>query len=166
MATLLGSLVRVQARTTQARGAPYEGGAHINVDYQANPPSGTSSGSMDIVWQETYTIGTSATQALDFTALADGPNGETVNVAKIDMMIVQGVSGNTATLNIKANASNGLLAFTADASDIIKYPAGVIPLVLPGGGYATSGSLKALDLVNTSGSVTWTGTVTVFGRSA
>lgn len=166
MATLNGTTVRVLFRTTQSRGSPYSGGATVEVDYSANPPSSTSSGGHDLVWQETYTIGTSATQALDFTALADGPNGETVNMVKVDRMIIQGVAGNTAALHIKANASNGLLAFTADASDIIKVPAGAEPVVLQGGGYATSGSLKALDLVNPSGSVTWTGTVTVFGRSA
>lgn len=166
MATLLGTIVRILFRTTQSRGSPYSGGATIDVDYQANPPSSTSSGGHDVVWQETYTIGTSATQALDFTALADGPNGETVNMVKVDGMIIQGVAANTAALHIKANASNGLLAFTNDASDIIKYPAGSVPMVLPSGGYATSGSLKALDLVNPSGSATWTGTVTVFGRSA
>ncbi len=166
MATLAGSTLRILTRTTQVRGAPYEGGAMVVVDYTESPPSSTASGGWDIVWQDTYTIGTSSTQALDFTALADGPNAETVNVAKVDYMLIQGVSGNTAALHIKANASNGLLAFTADASDIIKHPAGAGVTVLRGGGYATSGSLKALDLVNPSGSVTWTGTITVFGRSA
>lgn len=166
MATLYGSIFRVLARTTQSRGAPYVGGASVAVDYQANPGSGTSSGQWDLVWSDTFTIGTSATQALDFTALTDGPTGASVNMVKVDLVIIQGVAANTATLNVSPSASNGLLAFLADASDIIKYPAGDVPLVLPCGGYATSGTLKALDLINTSGAVTWTGTVTVMGRSA
>lgn len=166
MATLAGTVFRLLAKTTQARGAPMSGGAEILVDYQANPPSSTSSGGHDLVWTDTYTIGTSATQALDLTALADGPNGETVNMVKIDRIIVQGIAANTAALHLKPNASNGLLAFVANASDILILPAGAEPVSIPCGGYATSGSLKALDLVNPSGAVTWTGTITVFGRSA
>lgn len=166
MATLAGTQLRQLARTTQARGAPMSGGAEVLVDWQANPPSSTAAGGNDLVWTDTYTIGTSATQTLDFTALADGPNGETVNMVKIDRIIIQGVAANTAALHLKPNASNGLLAFLANASDIHIYPAGAEPAWIPCGGYATSGSLKALDLVNPSGSVTWTGTITVYGRSA
>lgn len=163
---LSASEVQVILSTIAARGAPYSGGVPLSLNYHALPASGTSSGQLDLVWGDTYTIGTSATQALDFTALADGPTGASVNMVKVDWIAVQGVAANTGVLHLKANATNGLLAFLADASDILKYPAGDAPLLIPCGGYATSGSLKALDLINASASVTWTGTIYVFGRSA
>ena len=168
MATLSASQIRLLLSTVQARATPYSGGVKVAVDYLAHPPSGTAAGSLDLAWSATYTIGTSATQALDFTALASGPAGETVDMVKVDWVVIQGVTANTAALHVKANAANGLVAFLADASDIliVAAAAGDRPYIIPCGGYATSASLKALDLVNTSGAVTWTGTVTVLGRSA
>ena len=166
MATLSANQIRVVASATQTRGAPYSGGSTAAVDYQANPPSGTAEGSWDLVWQEVYAIGTSATQALDFTALADGPAGESVNMVKIDLIVIQASSANVDVIHVTPNASNGLLAFLADASDILIVREVDEPYVIPCGGYATSGSLKALDLINQSGAATAAVTVTVYGRSA
>lgn len=115
----------------------------------------------DLVAHKVYTVAGSGSQAVDLTTVTDAYGtaisaAEVVAVAIINnAFLSDGTTASGGTLNVSPNTTNGWTSALADASDILKVPAGgAVLLVAPRTGYAVSGSNKVLDLDNAnSGSV-------------
>lgn len=151
----------VTATALQTPASPADGAVLQELVENFLLTDGTGSFQADRVVKKAYTIAGSGSQALDFTTLTDA-YGTAIAAANVVGFVVKnhaflsdGTTASGGTLNISPNASNGWSSFLADASDILKLPAGgVAAFIAPRTGYTVAAANKALDLDNAnSGSV-------------
>ena len=152
--TLLITAVQVAA-------SPSDGGILQELGESILLNSGVGDFQADLVANKAYTVAGSGAQTVDFTTLTDAV-AVAINAAEIVGLVIKneaflsdGVTASGGTLNVSPNATNGWTSALADASDILKIPAGgSVCLFAPRTGYAVAAANKILDLDNAnSGSV-------------
>ena len=95
--------------------------------------------------------GAGSTTALDLTTITDA-FGTPLAATAVYTLIVSAPAANTGAVTLSPSASNGWTGLLADASDIVKIPAGSRFVADSDSGYAVSASSKAIDLANATGS--------------
>lgn len=111
-------------------------------------------------------IGASSTASLDLSALTNGPDGGTVNLAEVRAILLRARSTNGDAIRLKPNASNGWTALGASLQ--IEIPPGGYFRLYCGvdGGLPVSGTDKVLDMENLNGAAAGVVDVLIAGVSA
>lgn len=166
--------IRISATITavQEPAAPGDGGTLQELVWSFLLADGVGDFQADRVAKKTYTVAGSGSQSVDLTTLTDA-YGTAISAAEVvaigvhnHAFLSDGTTASGGVLNVSPNASNGWTGLLADASDILKVPAGAITFnAASRTGYAVTASNKVLDLDNAnSGSVYVT--IIVLARSS
>ena len=99
----------------------------------------------------TLSVGAGSTTALDLKTITNA-FGTALSATAVYTLIVSAPSANTGAVTLSPSASNGWTGLLADASDIVKIPAGSRFVADSDSGYAVSASSKSIDLANATGS--------------
>lgn len=127
--------------------------------------NGTGAGQADSFWSNTYSIAAGQSQSIDLTALARSVFGASgsINIWKVKALLFRNLS--TATgFTVGGTPSDRWSGFSSSGTLVVA-PEGLVLVTAPRAGLATSGTSKALDVVNTDQVYSLTGNTTT-GQAA
>lgn len=167
MAFRLSSFFELEAELTSSLDLTTPTSA-LRVARQLALASGTGAGQADMIWSDTVTITASGTQAVDLAGSLAGPLGGTLTFAKIKMVVVAAVTGNTNNVNVVRDGTNGVPLFLAAGDGIPVKPGGLFVWFDPsaGGVTVTASTGDLLNLVNSGAGTSVTADVVIVGASA
>lgn len=142
--------------------------AALSVARQLVLAQGTGLGQADMMWSDTVTIAASGTQAVDLAGSLAGPFGGTLTFARIKMVVVAAVLGNTNNINVVRDGTNGVPLFLALGDGIAVHPGGIFVWFAPSaaGAVVTPTTGDLLNLVNSAAGTPVTGDIVIVGASA
>lgn len=149
-------------------GAPDLG--EVSAKFDGHPPktlaNGTGGQQADRVWSDRISIAASGNTTLDLTALANGPLGGTINMAKVKAIHIRAVAANANNVVVGAAAEDPFLGpLGGTAPTITIPPGGDLLLSAPAGGWSTSGATD-LKLANSGSGTAAVFDITIVGTSA
>lgn len=140
----------------------------VRVARQLNLAQGAGAGQADMVWSDQRTIAASSTDALDLAGSLVGPFGTTLTFARIKMIVVFAVLGNTNNVNVVMPAANGVPLFLAAADGIGVRPGGAFVWYDPSaaGVVVTAATGDLLNVVNSGAGTSVTYDIHIVGASS
>jgi hypothetical protein len=142
--------------------------ATVRIAQQISLVSGTGLGAADRVWSDTITIAASATNSLDLSGSLSDVLGVALTFARIKMILVRAVVGNTNNVNVSRPATNGVPWLTAVSSAVPVQPGGLFLWTAPtaAGVVVTAGTGDMIDFVNSAAGSSVTFDAVIIGASA
>ncbi|MDH2429317.1 hypothetical protein [Sphaerisporangium sp. TRM90804] len=134
---------------------------------QMNFAQGAGAGQADMVFGDRRTIAASATDSLDLAGGLTGPFGAALTFARIKMLVVRAVAGNTNNVNATRPASNGVPWLLAAGDGIAVQPGGMFVWHAPtaAGVVVTPSTGDLIDFVNSGAGTTVTYDVIIAGAA-
>lgn len=150
-------------------GSPDLGSTEHRFDNKGNYPfvDGTGANQANLVWSDSRTLASGATENLDLAGVLTGMLGGTVTFSCIKAIRVRSAAGNTTNLLIGGAASNGFAGCFGDPTDTVKVkPGGEFLWIDPGaaGEPVTAGTGDLLKIANGSGAAA-TYTIEILGEA-
>jgi hypothetical protein len=131
-----------------------------------NLTSGVGANAADVVWSDTRTVTTAATDSLDLKGALVMADGSAFTPAKVRAIYISAATTNTTNLTIGADANSFLLL--ADKTDaIVLKPGGVIFVADPSlAGYAVTAATGDIILVTNAAGASATYSILIVGTSS
>jgi len=151
MALSVRALVQLTAEQTTALDLTTVS-APLSLARQLTYTDGAGAGQADLIWSDTRTVSSSATDTLDLAGSLTGALGNTLTFARIKGLVVAARPTNTTTLQVARPESNGVPLLSAQAS--IPVPPGGLFVWLDrsaAGVAVTADTADRIDIVNGSG---------------
>lgn len=140
------------------------------IDYSKQMPflQGVGAGQADMIFSDNRTVAPSATDALDLAGSLPGPFGGTLTFARIKMVAIYAVLGNTNNCNFVMPAANGVPLFLAAGDGLPVHPGGGFVWYAPSaaGVVVTAGTGDLLNVVNSGAGTSVTYDLIIVGASA
>lgn len=149
-------------------GSPDLGQASARFDGHAAKAlaNGTGAQQADLVWADTITIAPSSDTTLDLTALANGPLGGTINMAKVKAIHIRAAAANVNNVVVGDAAEDPFVGPLGGTDPTLTVPpGGDVLLSAPAGGWATA-SATDLMLANSGAGSSVTLDIVIVGTSA
>lgn len=136
---------------------------------QINLATGTGANQSDRIWSDERTLTASSTEDLDLTGTLVDPFGATLTMARVKLVVVYALPGNTNNVVLGNAASNGWVGpFGAATHTIAVKPGGLIAMIAPDatGWPVTAGTGDLLHVANSAAGTSVTYDIAVIGSSA
>lgn len=132
----------------------------VAVNVALSLDNGTGVGQANSFWSNTYSVAAGQSASIDLTALAKAAFGASgsINIWKVKALLLRNLSSVT-TFTVGGTPTDRWGGFSSSGTLVIA-PDGLVLATAPIGGLATSGTSKALDVVNTDQVYSLTGNTT------
>lgn len=153
----LTTRIKTIVAVSLSAGADYQGQIRDDFpDLDITWGDGTVINTADVFVYDERTLGATTNEDLDLTAMANGPNGTTVDFSGgVKLFAIHFPSTNPGDFEIKPGSATGWLALFKDATDTLTYPPGTTAFLIINandGDYPVTGSSKLINFNNTAGS--------------
>lgn len=138
----------------------------VTLDYSQLLASGTGANQASNVFYDVRTITASSSENLDLAGTLTNAFGVTLTFTKIKAVIIHASSANTNNVQVGGAASNGWVAWVADATDIVSVkPGGTLIWIAPdaSGGAVVAATGDILKVANSSSGTSVIYDVTIIG---